>query len=372
MKYKVVRKLGEGACGETIQLRDESMAADFVAKKYSPLISEDDDKELFGELFERFRDEARILFKLNHPNVVRVFNFYDYSEKKTAYILMEYVEGSEILAFLAERPSDADRVFEGIVEGFMHLQRQGVLHRDIRPANILVQSDGSPKIIDFGFGKSSITSERLAERKSISLNWWCETPPEFGVGIYDFQTEVYFVGKLFEHALSDGKLTNFRYNSLVQKMCELDRELRIESFQELQSEVSRGKFQELSFSKEEVSVYRCFADGLSSVISTVGSDARFERDADKITADLSNLYRNSMLEEFLPAPNQLVKIFVKGEFRYWTNRSIEVRAIQDFLEFIRSLPTEKRVVVVENIIARLEACERTKPSEYDLDDEIPF
>ena len=61
---------------------------------------------------------------------------------------------------------------------------------------IRIDEDGNLKIIDFGFGKN-ITSSNDFE-KSVSLNWWCELPEEFKIHRYDFQTEVYFVGKLFE------------------------------------------------------------------------------------------------------------------------------------------------------------------------------
>jgi len=74
------------------------------------------------------------------------------------------------------------------------------LHRDIRPANILVDNSGTVKIIDLGFGKQIRATKDFD--KSLSLNWWCAVPKEFGLGLYDFSTEVYFVGKLFEDLIT--------------------------------------------------------------------------------------------------------------------------------------------------------------------------
>ena len=74
-----------------------------------------------------------------------------------------------------------------------------MLHRDIRAGNLLVDNDGQLKIIDLGFGKQVNTS--LDFDKSITLNWWCATPDEFRFKRYDFGTEVYFVGKLFEQLI---------------------------------------------------------------------------------------------------------------------------------------------------------------------------
>ena len=377
-KYELIGDLGSGACGKTVRLFDADMDAEFVAKKYSPFFEQAKESKLYNELLNRFRDEARILFRLNHPNVVRVFNFYDYREINTAYIVMEYIEGTEVLGFLKENPFAAERVFEGIVDGFAHLQTEKVLHRDIRPANILVNKGGTPKIIDFGFGKANFGTTDPDGPKSISLNWWCETPPEFSENTYDFQTEVYFVGKLFEQALSDGGLSEFKYKTLVGKMCEPDREKRIESFQKIQSEISLGKFVELSFSQSEIETYRNFADELSGVVSSVQSDANFERDADKVIVKLEELLRKAMLEEYLPAQNKLAQVFINGQFKYWTRSEVEVATLRSFIDFLRGLSDEKRIVVIENITSRLEACEQTDPpgeaGGYGrlVDDEIPF
>lgn len=367
-KYRFVKVLGRGACGETVQIRDEDMECDFVAKKYHPLLIEDDNPVLYSELLDRFRDEARILFQLNHPNIVRVFNYFDYREYKTSYIIMEFVSGLDILEYLHNSPANADKVFEGVIDGFAHLQQKEILHRDVRPMNILVDSGGTPKIIDFGFGKK-IEFEDLGDEKSISLNWWCDTPPEFEDGIYDFQTEVYFVGKLFQKAIEESNLSDFKYLSLLRTMCEAKRDGRSKSFSDVQRSIFEGKFSELAFSDQEIEAYRSFADGLLGIISSIQSDAKFERDTSKLIQQLEDLYRRTMLEEYLAAPNYLARIFVLGSFRYLRNWSMEVASMLRFLELLKGLSEEKRSIIVENLVMRLETIERTEP---DLDDEVPF
>ncbi|WP_170764956.1 serine/threonine-protein kinase [Ruegeria lacuscaerulensis] len=369
-KYTLLEVLGNGACGETVHLRDEGMDADFVAKKYLPIIAEKDDPDLFSELLGRFRDEARILFRLNHPNIVRVFNYFDYSEYKTSYILMEYVSGTELLDYLKQYPAKADRVFEGVVDGFAHLQSRGILHRDIRPANILIEETGTPKIIDFGFGKEIDIGKSGDDRKSISLNWWCETPPEFSDAKYDFQTEVYFVGKLFQLAIQECGLSDFKYRLLLISMCNPDRASRTASFEDVKRSINEGKFSELAFSEGEIGTYRSFAKALSEVVSSIQSDARFDREPAKVLNKLEELYRKTMLEETLAAPNKLVSVFVLGSFRFWTSTEVEVETLLKFIELMRGLSEEKRSIVLENLILRLEACERTEPK-IDYDD-IPF
>jgi serine/threonine-protein kinase len=294
-KFTYIRTLGNGACGETIHVRDEDMACEFVVKKYKPIISVEDDPEFFAELLERFRDEARLLFRLHHRNIVRVFNFFDYREHRTSYIVMEYISARNIIEYLGENPAAADRIFEGVVDGFTHLQEKGILHRDIRPDNILVETTGTPKIIDFGFGKQTDIEIDTEEEKSISLNLWCAAPPEFREQIYDFKTEVYFVGKLFQKAVEDCGLSDFKYRSLLPKLYADDRRERFASFSEIQSMIMGNKFEELSFSNSDISTYRKFADELLSAIFSLRADVKFERDSTKVLRGLEQLHRRTML-----------------------------------------------------------------------------
>jgi serine/threonine-protein kinase len=369
-KYRAIKRLGAGACGETVLLHDENMDCNFVAKKYSPFFSKGEAPGDFAELLSRFNYEARILFRLNHPNIVRVYSYYDYKEFSTAYIIMEYVDGENITSFSRSNPSMLGNIFEKVIDGFSHLEEKNILHRDIRPFNILVDKSGNPKIIDFGFGKRLVDVREDAE-KSITLNWWCETPPEFARSVYDFQTEVYFVGKLFEQIITEEGLSGFKYMKLVRSMCERSREKRCKTFSEIRNDVLIGQFEELSFSYEEKITYRKFANALCSVISSVDPSTKYERDHDKIIPGLEAVFRQSMLEVNVPSPNKIVSTFIRGSFKYWTNREFETEYLRDFLSMLKSLPSDKQSIVLENLLARLDTIERTKPK-LDLDDDIPF
>ena len=228
-KYRTLRVLGHGACGETVLIRDDDMGVDLVVKKYRPSFGITPSEPEFSELMERFREEARILFQLNHPNIVRVYNFFDYKEHETAYIIMEHIEGTDIETHVKNNPLNFDSIFEKVIGGFEHLESKGILHRDIRPLNLLVSNRGEPKIIDFGFGKQIDISTR-GPGKSISLNWWCETPPEFQYSVYDTQTEVYFVGKLFEHVMVTNSLDGSKHAPTISRMCAPPRDVRFKTF----------------------------------------------------------------------------------------------------------------------------------------------
>ena len=79
--YKFCKKLGQGACGETILIEDEIIDEKFVCKKYVPI-----SESLRDELFKKFIQEIKLLHLIYHPNIVRVFNYYIYDDHKTAYI----------------------------------------------------------------------------------------------------------------------------------------------------------------------------------------------------------------------------------------------------------------------------------------------
>lgn len=369
-KYKVLKRLGEGACGETVLIHDENMDCYFVAKKYRPYFAQSDSPTDYSELLKRFNDEARLLFRLNHPNIVRVYSYYDYKEYRTAYILMEYIDGENIVDFSRKNPSSLSSIFEKIVDGFSHLEEKNILHRDIRPMNIMVDQSGNPKIIDFGFGKR-LEDVKQEAGKSITLNWWCETPPEFARSIYDFQTEIYFVGKLFEQIITEEGLSGFKYMKLVRQMCERDRKKRYKTFSEIKNTVVAGQFEELSFTYEERAAYRDFANTLCYVIASVDASVKYERDAEKIISRLEIVFRQSMLEDSVPLPNKIAAIFINGSFKYWTNRPFSTEILKDFLSMLKSLPPDMQSIVLENLLTRLDTVERTKPK-LTLDEEIPF
>ncbi len=152
--FKYIKQIGQGGTGKTVLLKDEIIDEDFVCKKYLPYYEEH--KDLF---YKNFVEEIKILHKLYHRNVVRVFNYYLYPEKKTGYILMEYILGENIEVFIQENPHLINDIFLQTVNGFRYLEENGILHRDIRPDNILINENGEVKIIDFG----SCYSKGIAE-----------------------------------------------------------------------------------------------------------------------------------------------------------------------------------------------------------------
>ncbi|QJW97806.1 Serine/threonine protein kinase PrkC, regulator of stationary phase [Frigoriglobus tundricola] len=105
-----------------------------------------------AEFLDRFRAEARLLAQLNHPNVVRVLDFED--DPTRPYVVMEFVEGLSIHELLAQTGriwwNRAVALLLQAVDGLEAAGKLGIVHRDVKPANILVTRDGTAKVVDLG------------------------------------------------------------------------------------------------------------------------------------------------------------------------------------------------------------------------------
>ncbi|MDR2143884.1 MAG: protein kinase family protein, partial [Treponema sp.] len=242
--YRLIKNIGRGGTAVTVLLKDDLIDKEFVCKKYLPVNGIDP-----KEYYNNFLIEIKLLHEISHPNIVRVYNYYLYPDKYTGYLLMEYIDGETISDFISKNPEKINSIFEQTITGFKYLEDHNILHRDIRNTNILITKEGVVKIIDFGFGKKLLFSNDID--KSISLNWWCDIPDEFSQGEYKKETEVYFVGKLFEYLLQQNQIENFSYYSELQLMTKKNPENRVKSFSSLEN----GLFQKSKlldfFSDEE-------------------------------------------------------------------------------------------------------------------------
>jgi serine/threonine protein kinase len=359
--YRFVRELGQGACGRTILLHDDQIEEYFVCKKYAPY-SESQREILFGN----FVREIKLLHQIHHPNVVRVFNYYLYPESSAGYILMEFVDGSDIEDYAKSHPEQVNELFMQAISGFGYLERSRVLHRDIRPGNMLIGPGGHLKIIDLGFGKRIRATADF--EKSVTLNWWCQPPGEFRDGRYDFATEVYFVGKLFERIIQENEISHFNFTDVLGRMCQHDAFGRVQSFAEVERAIQSDKFFEIGFSDEELEAYRDFADSIAERITKIENGSKYMDDADRIQASLNDAYRTFMLEEFVPNANKVLRCLVVGNY-YFKRKGLGTRCVRDFVRLLQTSSPEQRRIIIANLHTRLDALPRYSALE---DDDVPF
>jgi serine/threonine protein kinase len=146
--YEIVSPLGVGGMGEVYRARDSKLRRLVAIKVLPPEVASDREK------VDRFRLEARILASLNHPNIASIYGFEDSSKPG---LVME----------LAEGPTLADRILGGripveealtiakqVCDALEYAHEKGIVHRDVKPANIKLSPDGSVKLLDFGLAKA--------------------------------------------------------------------------------------------------------------------------------------------------------------------------------------------------------------------------
>lgn len=360
-EFKYVRPLGKGGTGDTHLFMDETTDILFAVKKYDP-----SDRDRIEEYFKRFVDEIKILFKIAHPNIVRIYNYYLYPELKLGYLQMEYVEGIEIDNYQPDPWNKQwDEIFIDVISAFEYLEKNQILHRDIRPANLLIDENGNIKIIDFGFGKNIESGK--PDSNSIILNWpVTEMPEEVNQsGKYNHQTEVYFVGMLFKKLL-DENFKDFKFLNVLEKMIIINPENRIKSFEEVSNMISTDILNEIDFTSNEKTIYQKFANELVNHISEFRSGVKFNSNIEDITQGLGKLIIENALEENIQANNKLIQCFVEGGYTFIKTTDIELNSVKEFYELLIKQNQRKQKIIIDNIHNRFLGIPQ------DQEDDLPF
>jgi serine/threonine protein kinase len=162
-RYEIIAELGRGAMGVVYKARDPKIDR-FVAVKTVNLFSQNAEEQ--HEYRERFFHEAQAAGRLLHPGIVTIFDTGEEPENRIPYLVMEYIPGQSLDRLLAEKtkklPLDTALLLaEELAEALDHAHGQGVVHRDMKPANILVTPGGHAKIADFGIAKMNLANLTL-------------------------------------------------------------------------------------------------------------------------------------------------------------------------------------------------------------------
>lgn len=363
--FTYVEHLGDGGTGDTHLFKDETTDMLFAIKKYVPK-----DARYIDDHYKRFVDEIKILFNISHPNIVRIYNYYLYPASKTGYLQMEYIEGVSIDKFEPSPWDDKgwEDIFSEVISAFEYLEQNHILHRDIRPANILIDKNGNVKIIDFGFGKQLNGANQ--DENSVFLNWPAtEMPNEVQLNQeYDERTEIYFVGTLFKHLLGEN-MDDFRYQHILEKMTKINPSQRYSSFSEVISDISAGVLGEIDFTEEQKEIYQNFAGVLECHISSYLDKYAPINNVPETLSKLAELIRNSSLERYVQDNRHLINCFIVGGYSYNSRKNIEIDTVVDFYGLVTSLSPMKQKILFDNIYTRLATIKvEIRPA----DDELPF
>lgn len=208
--YEIRSVLAEGSFGTIYTALDRNLGQPVALKEFFPsdwarrgtngsLVINIDGRDAFEWGLQRFIDEARILASLRHPDIVRVLSVFE--ANSTAYIAME-LESGESLADAVERDAFADEsqllnMLGHLLSGLEHLHGAGIIHRDMKPENVLIRPDGTPVILDLGAARFSLEGARpmtaVLTRGYAPFEQYDESGAEAGQGPW---TDVYSLSAL--------------------------------------------------------------------------------------------------------------------------------------------------------------------------------
>ena len=149
-RYEVIEELGKGGMGRVYKVFDKKIKEKVALKLLRPEISSDE------ETVERFSNELKYARKIIHKNVCRMFDLGE--EEGTHYITMEYVSGEDLKSMIRMMgrlsPGQAVSITRQVCEGLAEAHKLGVVHRDLKPQNIMIDREGNARIMDFGIARS--------------------------------------------------------------------------------------------------------------------------------------------------------------------------------------------------------------------------
>jgi tetratricopeptide (TPR) repeat protein len=198
--YRLLSRLGSGGMGEVFLAHDEQLDRKVAIKRIRQETARPHQRE-------RFRREARLAARLNHPNIVHVYDLL--SGEDVDHLVLEYVEGTTLRVLLHGGPLPVPRVIDlgiQIAKGLQEAHRQGIVHRDLKTENVLVTDAGQAKIADFGIAKrvadDGTSDDGLTGTGAILGTYRAMSPEQARGELVDHHSDLFSFGVLLYEMLT--------------------------------------------------------------------------------------------------------------------------------------------------------------------------
>ena len=199
-RYEITELIGVGGMAEVYKgvdvIDNKPVAIKILKKEYA-------ENE---EFLRRFRNESKAIAVLSHPNIVRIYDV-GFSER-IQYIVMEYIDGITLKEYIEEEKvltwKDTVHFVIQILRALQHAHDKGIVHRDIKPQNIMMFSDGTIKVMDFGIAKFAREEGKTATDQAIGSVQYI-SPEQASGDITDEKSDIYSVGAMMYEMLTGRK-----------------------------------------------------------------------------------------------------------------------------------------------------------------------
>src|ERR671914_1321987 len=197
-RFALVREIGSGGMSAVFLGRDEVLDRPVAIRILNPDLEDSD-------VGARFRREGRTAARLSHPNIVRV---YDAGEDElgaheVSYIVVEYVPGGDLKDLIDRRGplpgAMLSRIGADVADGLAHAHERGIVHRDIKPQNVLLDEYGSPKLTDFGIARALDMNQSTSTDSYLGTALYSSPEQLRGEGVTP-KSDVYSLGATLYHA----------------------------------------------------------------------------------------------------------------------------------------------------------------------------